>query len=241
MALGAASKKTNRVENSALSHHHAPMPHYDYETAHGGLVAGVDEVGRGPLAGPVIAAAVAFPSGVSETLGNMLDDSKKLTALARKRAWTLLWESDAYIAFGAASVAEIERLNILYASMAAMRKAILRLPELPDLVLVDGNRPPPSLPCEVKCLVGGDAISLSIAAASIVAKCLRDGLMARLDTRWPGYGWAKNAGYGTKAHCAALDRLGHTPHHRLGFAPVQAVLRRTVDFKRAGMDKRSGQ
>jgi ribonuclease HII len=191
----------------------------------GGRVAGVDEVGRGPLAGPVVAAAVVFPSGVPRRLAGLLDDSKKLTAEQRLVAFQALRASGrAEIAVGAASVAEIERLNILRAALLAMCRAVGRLPSAPDVALVDGNQPP-ALGCEVRCVVGGDGLSLSIAAASIVAKVVRDRAMARLGVRFPDYGWHSNAGYATAFHIAALRRLGPTPHHRPSFGTVgQLVL-----------------
>ncbi len=196
------------------------MPDFTREAAHGGRVAGVDEVGRGPLAGPVVAAAVVFPDGVPDALAPLLDDSKRLSAAARERALAAMLASGAAeIAVAAASVNEIARLNVLGAALLAMRRAVERLPVLPNLALVDGNQPP-ALPCPVRCLVGGDGLSLSIAAASIAAKVLRDRLMARLDRRHPGYGWASNAGYGTAVHLAALRRLGPTRHHRAGFGSV---------------------
>jgi ribonuclease HII len=183
-------------------------------------VAGVDEVGRGPLAGPVVAAAVVFPSGVPRRLAALLDDSKLLSPAQRLVAFEALYASGkAEIAVGAASVAEIERLNILRAALLAMARAVARLPTAPDLALVDGNQKPP-LGCPVQCVVGGDGLSLSIAAASIIAKVLRDRAMARLSVRFPHYGWATNAGYGTLAHVAALQRLGPTRHHRPSFGTV---------------------
>jgi ribonuclease HII len=203
-------------------------PHYKLERAAGGRVAGLDEVGRGPLAGPVIAAAVVFPKGVPRTLAKLLDDSKKLTPERRLAASMALYASGAAeIGVGAASVAEIERINILQASLLAMRRAVMRLPSLPDLALVDGNRPP-DLPCAVQCVVGGDGLSLSIAAASIIAKVARDRLMARLSVRFPHYGWETNAGYGTPAHCQAMAASGISPHHRRGFAPVRAILQGAI-------------
>lgn len=203
------------------------MPDFTRERAHGGRVAGVDEAGRGPLAGPVVAAAVVFPDGVAEALAPLLDDSKRLTPEARHAAFAaLLAGGAAEIGVGAASVGEILRLNILGASLLAMRRAVLRLPVPPALALVDGNRPP-VLPCAVRCVVGGDGLSLSIAAASIVAKVVRDRAMARLDQRYPGYGWGANAGYGTTAHRAALMRLGPTRHHRTGFGTVRRLLAST--------------
>ena len=199
------------------------MPDFSRERAHGGRVAGVDEVGRGPLAGPVVAAAVVFPRGVPDALAGSLDDSKRLRPTARLAAFDALRRSGAAeIGVGAASVAEIERLNILRASLLAMRRAVLRLPGLPELALVDGDQAPP-LPCPVRCLVGGDGLSLSVAAASIVAKVVRDRAMQRLARRYPGYGWEANAGYGTAAHRAALLRLGPVAHHRAGFGTVRRL------------------
>jgi ribonuclease HII len=190
------------------------------ERSAGGRVAGVDEAGRGPLAGPVVAAAVVFPAGVPRRLAGLLDDSKNLTAAERATAYAaLLACRHVEIAVGAASVTEITRLNILHAAMLAMRRAVARLPAAPDLALVDGNYPPP-LGCAVRCVVGGDARCLSIAAASIVAKVVRDRAMARLAPRFPDYGWDSNAGYATATHRDALLRLGATRHHRPTFASV---------------------
>ncbi len=146
------------------------MPTFRLEKRAGGRVAGVDEAGRGPLAGPVLAAAVVFPAGVPRRVAPLIDDSKKLTAEQRQIAFAALLASGrAEIGIGAASVAEIARLNILHASLLAMCRAVARLPAPPDLALVDGNQPP-GLECPVRCVVGGDGLCLSIAAASIVAK-----------------------------------------------------------------------
>ncbi|HQT65133.1 MAG: ribonuclease HII [Acidocella sp. 20-57-95] len=195
------------------------MPDFSYELRLGGIVAGVDEVGRGPLAGPVVAAAAILPRNLPETLLAMIDDSKKLTAARRLAVLAGLHAHGAEIALGAASVREITRLNILQASFLAMRRAIARLPRVPGHVLVDGNKlPGVSVPCTA--LVGGDGLSFSIAAASIAAKVLRDGLMVRLDARYPGYGWASNAGYGAAVHRAGILALGATPHHRPNFGPL---------------------
>ncbi|MGE0222175.1 MAG: ribonuclease HII [Acetobacteraceae bacterium] len=196
------------------------MPNYAMEKAAGGRVAGVDEAGRGPLAGPVVAAAVVFPTGVPNRLAALLDDSKKLSADQRLAAFLALRASGrAEIGVGAASVAEIDRLNILHAAMLAMRRAVGRLPVPPDLALVDGNYPP-RLDCTVRCVVDGDALCLSIAAASIVAKVVRDRAMARLAVRFPAYGWDSNAGYATPRHRQAILTLGPTRHHRPGFGTV---------------------
>jgi ribonuclease HII len=199
------------------------MPDYLLESETGGRVAGVDEAGRGPLAGPVLAAAVLFRAPPTPGLAALLDDSKRLTAARRETAFAALMEAarrgEAEIGIAAASVAEIGRLNILRASHLAMARALARLAAPPDLALVDGHLAPP-LPCPVRCVVGGDALCLSIAAASILAKVTRDRAMARLDARWPGWGFARHQGYPTAAHRACLARLGPTPHHRRGFAPV---------------------
>ncbi len=197
------------------------MPDYSIETEHGGRVAGVDEVGRGPLAGPVVAAAVVFPMGLTPALAEMLDDSKKLTAEQRNMAYAALFASGlAEIGVGAASVAEISRINILQAALLAMHRAVSRLPTLPDIALVDGNQKP-RLACPVRCVIGGDALCLSIAAASIVAKVVRDRAMTRLSTRFPLYGWHSNAGYSTPPHRAAIAQHGPCRHHRPSFGAVR--------------------
>jgi ribonuclease HII len=204
------------------------MPDYLLEIAAGGRVAGVDEAGRGPLAGPVVAAAVLFHAPPPESLAALLDDSKKLDAAKREAAFAALRAAQAEGvldgAVAAASAAEIGRLNILRATHLAMTRAVAKLRLMPDLVLVDGNQPPRGLACTVRCVVKGDGISLSIAAASILAKVVRDRAMARLDPRWPGYGFARHAGYPTAMHREALARLGPCPHHRRGFAPVDQML-----------------
>jgi len=195
------------------------MPDLILERAAGGIVAGVDEAGRGPLAGPVVAAAAVIDEArLGPTLSLRIDDSKKLKPSARLEIFTEL-AGCARIAIGAASVAEIDRFNILGATMLAMRRAVLSLGILPDLALIDGNRTP-ELPCPAEAVIGGDARCLSIAAASIAAKVVRDRIMASLAARHPGFGWERNAGYGTVAHREALARLGPTAHHRRSFAPV---------------------
>lgn len=202
------------------------MPHNQIELATPGRVAGVDEAGRGPLAGPVLAAAVVLPRRVPRGLAALLDNSKKLDPAARETAFAALAAARAdgrvEIGVGAASVTEIGRINILRAALLAMARAVARLPAPPDLALIDGNQPPP-LACAYRCIVGGDATCLSIAAASIVAKVLRDRAMARLARRWPGYGWESNAGYATAYHRDALRRLGPTRHHREGFGAVRQL------------------
>lgn len=201
-----------------------PAPDYAQETAAGAWqgrrVAGVDEVGRGPLAGPVVAAAVvldprAIPDG--------LRDSKTLDA-RRRFALADALHASAEVGIGTASVAEIDALNILRASHLAMVRAVEALAVAPDLALVDGNRLPDRLGVPARAIVRGDALVLSIAAASIVAKVSRDATMAELALGYPGYGWERNAGYGTKKHLAALCSLGPTPHHRRSFRPVHNIL-----------------
>ncbi len=186
------------------------------------LICGIDEAGRGPLAGPVIAAAVILDPGRPI---EGLADSKKLTParrealydqiLARARAWAL----------GRAEVEEIDRLNILQASLLAMRRAVEALPLVPDHALVDGNRLPEGLPCSAEAIVGGDASEPAISAASILAKVARDREMMELDRRYPGYGFAGHKGYPTRQHLEALQRLGVSPAHRRSFGPVKRCLR----------------
>ncbi len=189
------------------------------ERARRGPVAGIDEAGRGPWAGPVVAAAVVLDAG-SVPVG--VTDSKLLSRGRREALFAAL-RANARIGVGAASVAEIDRLNILEATLIAMRRAVDDLGVPPAHALVDGNRLP-ELCCPATAVVGGDARSLSIAAASIVAKVTRDRIMARLARRYPGFGWERNAGYGTPEHRAALARLGVTPHHRRSFAPIARLL-----------------
>jgi ribonuclease HII len=183
-------------------------------------VAGVDEVGRGPLAGPVVAAAVVLNRA---SIPEGLNDSKKLTAKRRDLLTPLLRQS-AQVGLGVASVEEIDALNILQASLLAMRRAVADLPVVPDHLLIDGNRLPVDLPCPATPVVGGDGCSSSIAAASIVAKTWRDNVMKEAATQFPGYGWETNAGYPTKCHKSALRDLGVTPYHRRSFAPVRDIL-----------------
>lgn len=202
------------------------MPDLHLETEAGGIVAGVDEVGRGPWAGPVVAAAVILDiAALPRSLADAIDDSKRLSAKRREDIATQL-RTCSRIGIGAANTDEITDLNILGATFLAMQRAVTAVTAKgspPDLALVDGNRLPP-LPCPARTIVKGDSISLSIAAASIVAKVTRDRLMARLGARYPGFGWERNAGYGTAEHQAGLKRLGVTPHHRKSFAPIVKIL-----------------
>lgn len=193
------------------------MPDLTYELRHAprGPVAGVDEAGRGPLAGPVVAAAVildpdCIPAGI--------DDSKALTGPKRAALHDAILGC-ARVGIGIATVEEIDQLNILWATMLAMTRAVAALDLPPAYVLVDGNRCP-DWPHASEAVIGGDARCLSIAAASIIAKHRRDTIMAELDALHPGYGWASNKGYAAKVHQEALRTLGPTPHHRRSFAPV---------------------
>ena len=184
------------------------------------LIAGVDEVGRGPLAGPVTAAAVILdPSNIPQGL----NDSKKLSAKRRENLYDLILES-ATVAVAHVSVQEIDRINILQASLLAMRNAVAALSPQPAHLLIDGNRVPDPINIPAQPIVKGDGKSLSIAAASIVAKTVRDRLMTELSLQNPGYGWEKNAGYPSKQHILALERLGVTSHHRRSFRPVHNIL-----------------
>ncbi len=199
------------------------MPNFALERKCQGIVCGIDEAGRGPLAGPVVAAAVILdPATLPRRLKRELDDSKKLSREEREEYFALI-KSCARIGVGAASVGEIDRINILQATFLAMRRAVSRLGVAPDIALVDGNQPPP-LSCEIRTVIGGDGLSLSIAAASVIAKVTRDKLMRALALRYVGYGWETNVGYGTEEHRAAILALGPTKHHRMSFAPLQLSL-----------------
>jgi len=186
--------------------------------APGRSIAGIDEAGRGPLAGPVTAAAAILPHPLPADL-ERLDDSKALTAAARAELLPVIL-AHCRTGIGWASVEEIDALNILQASMLAMCRALHDLGADVHAVLVDGNRLPADLPCPGQAVVKGDGKSLSIAAASIVAKESRDAEMARLASMHPGYGWETNMGYGTAAHRNAIKKHGPTPHHRRSFAPI---------------------
>ena len=185
----------------------------------GGPVAGVDEAGRGPWAGPVVAAAVILDPG---NVPPGLADSKALSPAARETAYDAILAT-AQVGVGIADVARIDRDNILNATLWAMQTAVAALPEQPRLVLVDGNRAP-TFGCRSQCVVQGDARCLSIAAASIVAKVTRDRMMCELSRDLPQYGFERHKGYGTPEHRRALDRHGVTPHHRRSFRPVQLAL-----------------
>ncbi|MBI5780201.1 MAG: ribonuclease HII [Rhodocyclales bacterium] len=183
------------------------------------LICGVDEAGRGPLAGPVVAAAVILPPNASLP---GLNDSKKLSPRRRERLAAEIRATALAWALAEASAAEIDAWNILRATLRAMARAVAALPLRPDEVLVDGNQAP-ALEVPVRAIVGGDALEPAIMAASILAKTHRDARLVALDARHPGYGFAQHKGYGTAAHLAALARLGPCPEHRRSFAPVRAA------------------
>lgn len=195
------------------------MPDWSYERAESGLVVGVDEAGRGPAAGPVLAAAVALDPACAP---DGLDDSKALAPDARDRLFDAL-RASARIGIGIAEPEEIDRANVLQATLRAMARAVAALPCAPDVALVDGNQAP-ALACRVRTIVKGDGLSVSIAAASIVAKVVRDRLMRQAHARWPDYGFDQHAGYPTPAHRAALLAHGPCPIHRRSWAPVKAAL-----------------
>jgi ribonuclease HII len=200
------------------------MPSFVHETRLlaqvGGFIAGVDEAGRGPLAGPVVAAAVIFER---KRIPRGLDDSKKLTAEKRETLFARIMECAVAVGVGEASVDEIDLVNIRQATHLAMARAVRALDPAAAFALVDGNDAP-ALPCPCQTIVRGDGISASIAAASIVAKVTRDRMMIALHELHPQYCWLTNKGYGTEEHLAALSRYGCTPHHRRSFAPIHNIL-----------------
>ena len=208
------------------------MPHYIYESRilkrialPGTLIAGVDEAGRGPLAGPVVAAAVIFAKG---KIPKGLNDSKQLDAETREELFGEITFRAIAVGVGEASVDEIDLINIRQATHIAMARAVRALAFAPHFALVDGNDAP-ALPCPCDTIIEGDAKSVSIAAASIIAKVTRDRMMAALHDAHPHYGWSRNKGYGTPEHLSALTRHGATPHHRRSFAPVHNVVFRGTE------------
>ena len=206
------------------------MPDFLLEDEINGVAAGVDEAGRGPWVGPVVAGCAVFLSrGVDERLLQNLNDSKKLSKKKREMLYDLLQQEKAkgtmLIGIGEASAAEIDNINILNASFLAMKRAIAAAGAKPDLVLVDGNREPKDFGFKTKAVVKGDAKSYSISAASILAKVYRDRLLEEMTQKYPGYGFEKNAGYGTKAHIEGLKQFGVTPEHRKSYAPVKEFLK----------------
>ncbi len=194
----------------------------------GPFIAGIDEVGRGPLAGPVVACAVVMPPDARAIPG--VDDSKRLTAAARDRLAKKIRERAVAVGIGAASVREIDRVNIYHATVLAMRRALARLCVTPNHVLIDGN-PIRTLGVSHTAIVGGDDSCYTIACASILAKVTRDRVMHALAGRYPDYRWERNVGYSTLAHLEGLAAHGATPHHRRSFVPVSQL---TLDFSTAG-------
>ena len=192
-------------------------PDFSIELSHGGVIAGVDEAGRGPLCGPVVAAAVIFPRFDME-IPVVIRDSKQMSSHQRATAYDWIVQNTVW-AIGSCSPAEIDELNILWASMRAMERAVAALNAVPDLCLIDGNRVPSGICGE--SVVRGDAKSLSIAAASIIAKETRDKIMHDLATQFPQYDWDKNAGYPTKSHLQAIEKYGINEHYRKSFGPVK--------------------
>ena len=183
------------------------------------VIIGVDEVGRGPWAGPVTACAVILDP---DNIPHGLNDSKKLNATRRNKLFLKIMESS-LVSCVHVDVEEIDKINILQATFRAMERSILKLP-IPDHILIDGNKLPPNLPSQATAIIKGDTKSASIAAASIIAKVTRDQLMTDLSLEYPGYGWEKNAGYGTKMHQLGLLNNGVTPHHRRSFKPIHNML-----------------
>ena len=203
------------------------MPDYFYEQEARKqgfkIICGIDEAGRGPWAGPVTAAAVVIDQNrLPEDILEQLDDSKKIKKSQHRALFESLTETVEF-GIGQATVEEIDDINILQATFLAMRRAVEELPGSVDFALVDGNKIP-QLSCPARAIVKGDSKSFSIAAASIIAKVSRDSIMAELAVRYPGYGWERNAGYGTAEHQRALLALGVTPAHRKSYAPIRKIL-----------------
>lgn len=201
------------------------MPDFTFEKQFNGLVAGVDEVGRGPLAGPVISAmAILNQEKLSRFLKENLDDSKKISPGKRKEIYSILLDEisatdGAEMAVGIATVQEIDNINILQATFLSMQRAYEKLEIKPNVILVDGHQKP-KFPCQTIPIKKGDQKSLSIAAASILAKETRDQIMDELSREYPAFGWSRNVGYPTKEHREAIQKHGVTPHHRLSFKGV---------------------
>jgi len=190
-----------------------------FETKYSGIIAGIDEAGRGPWAGPVVAAAAIIDK--TRNLSG-INDSKKLTHAKREKLYNIIC-AEHQVGVGISSVEEIDQSNILAATKLAMLRAYNNLPKQADIALIDGNQLP-KLPCKMEFVVGGDAKSVSIAAASIIAKVTRDRIMSELALQFPEYLWQKNAGYGTAAHQEALLKFGVTEHHRKTYAPIRKLL-----------------
>ena len=197
-----------------------PSLQYELAATHA-IICGIDEAGRGPWAGPVCAAAVVLDQ---RNIPEGLNDSKKLTEAKRELLFPEIMRA-ADVGVGLVSAAEIDEINILQATYLAMSRAVAALKSKPTLALIDGNRAP-KLFCATQTIIGGDAKSLSIAAASIIAKVTRDRLMCELDKIYPTYGFARHKGYGTAAHAAALAKYGPCTEHRKSFAPIRVLLSR---------------
>ena len=197
----------------------AAKPDFSFEKQYDGLVCGIDEVGRGPLAGPVVAAAVIIQRDkMPRAILAQINDSKKLTAKKREYLFHKIQEFS-HVAIAEGSVGEIDSINILQSSLRAMARAYEQLDIRPMAALIDGNQKPP-LSCPMQIIIKGDSRSLSIAAASIIAKHYRDELMTRMAKEFPHYGWERNSGYGTAEHLKAIELHGISPHHRRSFAPI---------------------
>ena len=206
------------------------MPNFEIEDEYVGMIAGVDEAGRGPWVGPVVAGCVVFlDRKVDEFLLNNLNDSKKISKKKREQLYEVLYKEKEngkiLIGVGITSAKEIDDINILNASFLAMKRAIDDAKANPCMVLVDGNREPKNFGYKTKAVIKGDAKSYSISAASIIAKVYRDKMMEDMAKKYPGYGFEKNAGYGTKAHIEGLKLYGITPEHRLSYAPVKEFVK----------------
>ena len=205
------------------------MPDFKFEDMHKGLVVGVDEAGRGPWVGPVVAGAVAFLNrNVAPYLLAHLNDSKKISAKTREALFSVIEEEslkgNLCFGIGQASAQEIDEMNILQATFLAMKRAVQSLKVKPDMALIDGNRVPQNFVCSAQCIIKGDSLSYSISAASIVAKVCRDRLMKQMALVYPGYGFEKNAGYGTKEHIEGLKKYGITPEHRKSYKPIKEMV-----------------
>ena len=205
------------------------MPDFTFEKSFetSDFVVGLDEAGRGPWCGPVVAACVGWPDlKCPEELARQINDSKKLAAVKREKLFDEILSATPIWGIGQASAKEIDEINILQASFLAMQRAldeVIQKGFRPTVALIDGNRLP-DWEMKKRAIIGGDAKSLSIAAASILAKVTRDRIMTELAKKYPHYGWEKNAGYGTKAHQAGLAQFGITPEHRLSYAPIKKLL-----------------
>ena len=205
------------------------MPDFKFEDMYEGLVAGVDEAGRGPWVGPVVAGAVVFLNrDIHPYLLTHLNDSKKISVKTREALFALIEEEsqkgNLCFGIGQASAQEIDEMNILQATFLAMKRAVQNLKVKPDTALIDGNRIPQNFVCPAQCIIKGDALSYSISAASIVAKVYRDRLMQKMALAYPGYGFEKNAGYGTKEHIEGLKKYGITPEHRKSYKPIKEMV-----------------